>query len=419
MSLKPTFFLVTLFLCFSCLALEAAEERFPRPEFTRGYQLPASTQPYQVMQRNPFIALFSLLAVLGLTGYALYSQRSRNALRVLGLFSLVYFGFIYKGCICAVGSIQNVARALVDLSAPVTLPVIVVFFVPLLTALYWGRLFCGAACPFGVLQDLVILHPVRVNPIIDRCLKLLPFIYLGLALVFTLCGMGFIICEYDPFVGFFRFSGNLSMFIFGAFFLLCGIFIARPYCRYLCPYSVLLMLASSLSDRRVETSPDHCVNCQLCEDACPVGAIVKPRPEAYAETKEQAIKRLQWLIALVPVFLAVGLYTGSSLGASLSYLQPDIKLYRGVVSKDLNDDAVTAFYANDGNVKKLRLRARALTTRLQFAFAVFGIYLALLFIGAAIVATSRRSNKFYIVEPVNCLACGRCYSWCPGKKVTS
>ena len=50
-------------------------------------------------------------------------------------------------------------------------------------------------------------------------------------------------------------------------------FIGRPYCRYLCPYGGLLSLLSRMSWRGVSVTPDKELDCGLCDEACPYGAI--------------------------------------------------------------------------------------------------------------------------------------------------
>ena len=55
-----------------------------------------------------------LAASLGLASWLVYKQRSRKGLIALSISSLLYFGFWKKGCVCAIGSVQNVALALCD-----------------------------------------------------------------------------------------------------------------------------------------------------------------------------------------------------------------------------------------------------------------------------------------------------------------
>jgi len=52
--------------------------------------------------------------------------------------------------------------------------------------------------------------------------------------------------------------------------------VPRFYCRYLCPLGASLALASILSPFRIRRVP-HCAHCQVCENACPTGAIAGAR----------------------------------------------------------------------------------------------------------------------------------------------
>lgn len=391
------------------------EARFPRPEFTTDYQTPGPTRPLEPLQRNPYLALFLMILALTSTAYGLYVRRSRAWLTVTGLLSLLWFGFVFKGCVCPVGSLQNVFAALIDSSLPVPAHVIAVFLVPLLAALFFGRIFCGAVCPFGVLQDLVRIKSCKIPATLDRILRLLPFFFLGLALYLVYADIGFLICLLDPFVVIFRMSAPFNLMLFSGFTLLLAAFVARPYCRYGCPYSVLLAAATLLSPRRVQVYPDHCTNCRLCLPSCPVDAIV---PEvnpgrAFAEPREKAIGRLQWLLALSPFLLALGFYSGTHFSTLLHPLHPRISLLEQVQAKNLELDEVIAFYANDGDIGRLEAGVHVARARIRRGGGWFGMYLALVFIGAAVAVTRRRSNEFHLVESWNCVACGSCYSWCP------
>ena len=147
-------------------------------------------------------------------------------------------------------------------------------------------MFCGGVCPLGAVQDLVLLKPKAVPEALDRGLRWLPYVYLVAAIWFAgwgipevtesgkiLSGRRFLICEWDPFIGLFRVSGPFHMLVIGAGFIVAGMFYGRPYCRWLCPYGALLSLASRVSWKNVSITPDKELDCGLCRDACPFGAI--------------------------------------------------------------------------------------------------------------------------------------------------
>jgi polyferredoxin len=158
--------------------------------------------------------------------------------------------------------------------------VIAVFFLPLLVALFFGRAFCGGVCPLGAIQELVAIRPVQVPRRLDSALGLLKYVYLGLAIFFALrpaLARDFVICRFDPFVGFFRLSGPPHMLFLGGAFLVGGMIVGRPYCRWLCPYGGLLAWCGRLARRGVSITPDKELDCGLCAEACPYGAIERMR----------------------------------------------------------------------------------------------------------------------------------------------
>jgi len=258
-------------------------QRFPPPDFDPGYQMPTMTQPHPDQSWHEAVDVGVLVGALCLASYFAVWKRSRKAVAWLSVFSLAYFGFYRAGCICPIGSIQNVTLSISD--STYTLPVTVALFfaLPLVFALLFGRVFCGAVCPLGAIQDVVLIKPVRVPSWLGQALGVVPYVYLGAALLFVATGAMFIVCRYDPFVAFFRLSGPFHMLVIGGVVLLAATVVGRPYCRFLCPYGALLSLCSRFAWRRVSITPDLCVQCSLCEDACPFDAIRTPAPASLRE----------------------------------------------------------------------------------------------------------------------------------------
>ena len=206
-----------------CAAVSGLE-RFAPPQFEGEYEMPKTTTPPPRQDLYEYLDVIVLLLALCLAAYFVLSRRSRRATFVLMVLSLIYFGFWRKGCVCPIGSIQNVVLSFFDPTYAAPITVALFFLLPLVFTLFFGRVFCGAVCPLGAIQDLVLVRAVSVPPWLAGALRLFAYLYLALAVLFAATGSAFLICRYDPFVSFFRLSGSLNIVILGVCFLVVGLF---------------------------------------------------------------------------------------------------------------------------------------------------------------------------------------------------
>ena len=409
---------VLLNLC----APASAELLFPPPEFEGDYVMPSTTTPHPHQDVYEYVDVAALFIALSLASYLILKRRSRRATFVLMVSSLIYFGFWRKGCVCPIGAIQNVVLSIFDAAYAVPIAVLLFFLLPLVFTLFFGRVFCAAVCPLGAIQDLVLLRPVSVSYWLAAGLRLIAYLYLALAVLFAATGSAFFICRYDPFVAFFRFSGNVNILIIGICFLLVGLFVGRPYCRFFCPYGVILRQLSRLSKWRVTITPDECIQCRLCEDSCPFGAIRSPAVQWPAVEYAGAKKRLAFLILLVPVLILLCGWAGSRLKNVTSRMHPTVRLAERIYLEeagDVNDitDPSTAFRATGETIESLYQRASVIRESFTLGGRLLGAFMGLV-IGVKLIAVSVwRKRTDYEADRAGCLACARCFKYCPRERL--
>ena len=250
-----------------------------------------------------------------------------------------------------------------------------------------------------------------------QILGIVPYAYLGLAILFASTGAGFIICQYDPFVGFFRFGASFSMVLLGISMLILGTVVARPYCRFLCPYGVLLSWMSRVSKWHVRISPAECNNCRLCEESCAFGAIHTPTGEVPVD-RRKSIRRLAILFILLPVITAGGGWAVSRLGIPLSRQHFTVALAEKIQRENSAGTTETsvetnAFRASGITTEKLFAEAKIIRGRFNTGGWILGAFLGFMVSAKLIGLSIFRRYTEYVVDTGACFSCARCFSYCP------
>jgi len=409
---------VLLNLC----AFASAVERFPPPEFEGAYEMPTPTTPHPQQNIYEYIDAAALLLALSLAAYLVHKRRSRRAIFVLMVLCLIYFGFWRKGCVCSIGAIQNVVLSMFDPTYAVPIVVSAFFLLPLVFTIFFGRVFCSAVCPLGAIQDLVLLRPVAVPYWLAGGLRVFAYLYLAMAVLFAATGSAFLICRYDPFVSFFRFSGSVNMLILGACFLVAGVFIGRPYCRFLCPYGVILRQLARLSKWRVTITPDECIQCKLCQDSCPFGAIRAPTTEWPVAEYIRGRRRLAVLIILLPALIALSGWGGARFNNVSSRMHPTVRLAERIyleeagLVRDITDPS-TAFRATGRQINDLYAEASHIRDRFAIGGWILGGFMGFVIALKLTAVSVWRQRTDYEPDRAGCLACGRCFKYCPREHV--
>jgi len=283
--------------------------------------------PYQ----ESYVELAACLAVFFFAFLCVAIRRRRQSWRhVVQTVSILVFFFVISSCLGVFGLIRNAfhGASLIgkdDLNAFYFLSMTIVI---ISVAFHSGAIFCGWICPTGSLQELVsktrrlfqrkkafVLPPNKIQliafagatfvflwivyrvfsnrrpfpedsavlwaislvvivffamffPRRERALKTFRAISLAVIVLSILLG----ISVYSPVHFVFSNVHDRASLLSTLVIMLCGIRVARAWCRYLCPFGYVCSQLNRVALRRIAVSQE-CSRCNRCGNVCEVGAI--------------------------------------------------------------------------------------------------------------------------------------------------
>ena len=152
-----------------------------------------------------------------------------------------------------------------------------------------GRIFCGYACAFGSLGDLLYWcqckvrkkrkkKPLRLPEQYGRYLRYMKYAVLAGILLLCWSGNSSLITAYSPWTAFsLLHSRNFSAVPVGAGIVLALIIVLmavepRAFCRFLCPMGAVFTLLPVMPWAVVHRNRENCIKgCRACSRVCPAG----------------------------------------------------------------------------------------------------------------------------------------------------
>ena len=293
-----------------------AQQRFPRPEFEQEHKAPSLLLPEPDHAIIDFVDVLVLVAVLSVITFLVLKKRSRKGVLYGFDFHSYLFWFLQGGLHMFNWSYSECRSCDIGSQLCYFLSDIGFFYASPAVCSFCGTCILRRCLSFGCHSGPSNNQTYFITLGIRKGLSLIPYIYLGLAVLYTVTQTDFIICRYDPFVGIFRMDASFSMLVLGGSFLIIGMFVGRPYCRFLCPYGVLLSWMSSVSKKHMTITPSECVDCRLCEHSCPMDAINEPVEEPVSRKND--LNRFFISAVLIPLWIFAGGYIVSSAHIFLS-----------------------------------------------------------------------------------------------------
>lgn len=167
-------------------------------------------------------------------------------------------------------------------SKTIYLPLLIAMLIPILVALFLGRVFCSWICPISFFSELMdriyrlLKGKKRTYDKLTIPKRTLWFALIGeILLAMIIAAPIFVFLSPPGLVG-----REIMMLVFFKRFAIEGVvifivlglhlFSRRFFCRYLCPLGALLAFIGSKRKLVISRNESVCMNCKLCDKVCPM-----------------------------------------------------------------------------------------------------------------------------------------------------
>ena len=238
----------------------------------------------------------SWIIIIIVSFYLIFKGKASFKTSVL-LYSITFLlgGIILGAVPNAVMPIQQILTTInIGGSINVIIPMVVVLALLLLSTIFFGRIFCGYACPVGAVEELLSKINFKSNikaqkenklhiEIPSKLAQIIRWIFFGFIIVLSLIWVFAVLQTINPFLGFSIIKNPTAVVLLIPLIMLilviiASVFIYRPWCRFMCPFGALASITTRFS-RYKYSRTDTCTDCELCEKICPT-------QEAYKDSKK-------------------------------------------------------------------------------------------------------------------------------------